>query len=53
MYGLEIQKEDIISLKELILKEENKIDKKVTNIKSVNERDKRENNDIKILDTCS
>lgn len=35
-------------MEELILREKDEIDKKVTNIESINKKDKREENNIKI-----
>lgn len=39
----------MINLEELMLKEKDEMDKKVINIKSVNNEDKKEDDDMKIL----
>lgn len=52
MYWLEIQVEDMISLEKLILKKEDRIDEEVTDVESINDKDKRKNNNMEILSAC-
>lgn len=48
IHGFDIQKEDIYNLKDIILRNEDGIDGKVTNIRS-DKKEKGENDKIKIL----
>lgn len=49
MHRLEIQEKDIVSLEELILREKNRINKKVIKVEYIDKRDKREDHNIKII----
>ena len=44
---MEIQEENIVSLEELILREKDGMDKEVIEIESIDNEDKREDNDVK------
>ncbi len=44
-----MQEEDMVSLEELMLREDDGMDEEVTDIKSTDNRDKREDDDIEIL----
>lgn len=48
-HGLEIQEEDMVSLEELMLREEDGMDEEVTDVESADDGDKGEDDDVEIL----
>lgn len=49
---MEIQDKNILNFEDLILKKEDGIDEEVTDIESTDEGNKRENNNVEILNIC-